>query len=86
VQRQIFLPLIYESLYIEKAYKIDLLVEDMFVIELKSLNPLPLVYFDQIRTQLSLINLKHGLLLNFKVSRMAEGIHRVFNNKGKEKI
>jgi GxxExxY protein len=82
VKRQISLPIEYEGLYIEKAYKLDLLVEDMLVLELKVLNPLPPVAFDQIRTHLSLLGLKHGLLLNFKVSLMKDGIHRVFNNAG----
>jgi len=58
----------------------------MLVIELKSLSPLPPVYFKQIRTQLSLINLKNGMLLNFKVELMKEGIHRVYNNHGRIKL
>ena len=86
VERQILLPIVYEELKIENAYKLDLLVEDMLVIELKSLSPLPPVYFKQIRTQLSLINLKNGMLLNFKVELMKEGIHRVYNNNGRIKL
>ena len=86
VQRQVLLPVEYEELRIENAYKLDLLVEDMLVLELKSVSPMPPVYFKQIRTQLSLLNLKHGLLLNFKVDLMKEGIHRVYNNLGKENL
>ena len=86
VERQILLPIVYEELKIENAYKLDLLVEDMLVIELKSLSPLPPVYFKQIRTQLSLINLKNGMLLNFKVELMKEGIHRVYNNHARMKL
>jgi len=86
VERQILLPIVYEELKIENAYKLDLLVEDMLVIELKSLSPLPPVYFKQIRTQLSLINLKNGMLLNFKVELMKEGIHRLYNNHGRIKL
>lgn len=67
-------------------YKLDLFVEDMLVLELKSIHPLPSVYFNQIRTHLSLLNLKHGILLNFKVELMKDGIHRVFNNFGKESL
>lgn len=80
VKRQVLLPINYEELHIEKAYKLDLLVEDRLVLELKTLYPLPSVSFDQVRTHLSLLNLKHGMLLNFKVSLMKDGIHRVFNN------
>jgi GxxExxY protein len=80
------LPIQYEELNIENAYKLDLLVEDMLVLELKTIYPLPSVYFKQIRTHLSLLNLKHGMLLNFKVELMKDGIHRVFNNFGRESL
>ena len=86
VQRQLLLPIQYEELNIENAYKLDLLVEDKLVRELKTLYPLPPVFFKQIRTQLSLLNLKYGMLLNFKVELMKDGIHRVFNNFGKESM
>ena len=81
---QLLLPIDYETLHIEKAYKLDLLVENMLVIELKTVEPLPSVYFKQVRTQLCLLNLKYGMLINFKVTLMKDGIHRVFNNFGKE--
>ena len=86
VQRQVLLPIEYNELHIENAYKLDLLVEKMLVLELKTVYPLPSVYFKRIRTQLSLLNLKYGMLLNFKVELMKDGIHRVFNNFGKEVI
>ena len=86
VQRQLLLPIEYDELHIENAYKLDMLVEDMLVLELKTVYPLPSVYFKQIKTQLSLLNLKHGMLLNFKVELMKDGIHRVFNNFGKETL
>jgi GxxExxY protein len=86
VERQLLLPIIYEELNIKRAYKLDLLVNDMLIIELKSVHPLPPVYFNQLQTHLVLTNLKHGLLLNFKVPLMKDGIHRIFNNKGREAI
>ena len=86
VQRQLLLPIQYEELNIENAYKLDLLVEDKLVLELKTVYPLPPVFFKQIRTQLSLLELKYGMLLNFKVELMKDGIHRVFNNFGRESI
>jgi GxxExxY protein len=84
VDRQVLLPIDYDDLHIEKAYKLDLFVEEQLVLELKSVHPLPPVYFKQIRTQLSLLNLKHGMILNFKEELMKDGIHRVYNNFGKE--
>ena len=86
VQRQLLLPIQYDELKIKDAYKIDLLIEDKLVAELKSLYPLPPIYFNQIHTHLSLLNLKHGMLTNFKVALMKDGIHRVFNNFGKEEL
>jgi GxxExxY protein len=86
VRRQILLPVSYEELSIEKAYKLDMLVESKLILELKTMYPLPPVSFDQIRTHLSLTDLKYGMLLNFKVSLMKDGIHRVFNNTGKESL
>ncbi len=58
----------------------------MLVIELKTVYPLPPVYFKQVRTQLSLLNLKYGMLVNFRVELMKDGIHWVFNNFGKESL
>ncbi len=86
VKRQQTLAIIYEDLHINKEYKLDLLVEECQVIELKAQNPLPSVSFDQVRTHLALIDLKYGMLINFKVSLMKQGIHRVFNNRGRENL
>jgi len=86
VERQLLLPIEYEKLHIQNAYKLDLLIENKLVLELKSVYPLPSVYFKQLRTQLSLLNLKHGMLINFKVELMKDGIHRVFNNFGNEEM
>lgn len=85
-ERQVVLPIEYEELVIKDAYKLDLFTERKLVLELKSLHPLPAVYFKQIRTHLSLLNLKHGMLINFKVELMKDGIHRVFNNFGQESL
>lgn len=85
-ERQVLLPIKYDDLLIKNAYKLDLLIDDKLITELKSIYPLPPVYFNQLKTHLSLTNLKHGLLLNFKVPLMKEGIHRVFNNKGREEL
>jgi GxxExxY protein len=86
VKRQLLLPIKYEELHVKDAYKIDLLIENRLITELKSIHPLPPVFFNQVQTQLSLINLKHGMLINFKVPKMKEGIHRVFNNSGRETL
>ena len=85
-ERQILLPIAYNELVIKDAYKLDLFLEKRLILELKSLYPLPPVYFKQIHTHFSLLNLQHGMLINFKVDLMKDGIHRVFNNFGKESL
>ncbi|MEP6927775.1 MAG: GxxExxY protein [Ginsengibacter sp.] len=84
LERQLTMPILYESLQINDAYKLDLLVEKKIIIEIKSVEHILPVHFKQVNTYLKLMNLKHGMLLNFKVDLMKEGIHRVFNNFGNE--
>ncbi|MBX9782642.1 MAG: GxxExxY protein [Chitinophagaceae bacterium] len=86
VLRQQLMPIEYDELHIKNAYKLDLLIDDKLITEIKSVFPLPTVYFNQMQTHLSLMELKHGMILNFKVPLMREGIHRVFNNKGREEL
>jgi len=86
VYEEILFPIEYDELLIRDAYKLDLFLEGKLIPELKSVYPLPPVYFKQIHTHLSLLNLKHGMLINFKVDLMKDGIHRVFNNFGKESL
>lgn len=83
VERQLLLPITYHELLIENAYKIDMLVEKKIILEIKSVNEILPVHFKQLNTYLKLMDLKNGMLLNFKVDFMRDGIHRVFNNKGK---
>jgi GxxExxY protein len=84
VERQVYFPIQYDELYITKGFRLDLFVEKCLPLELKSCYPLPPVFFDQLRTQLALLKLKNGMLLNFKVPLMKDGIHRVFNNYGQD--
>jgi len=84
VDRQLHFPIQYEDLFIPNAYKLDMLVDDRLVLELKSVNPVPSVFFNQLSTYLGLTELKHGMLLNFKEVKMIDGIHRLFNNSGNE--
>ncbi|RYZ26256.1 MAG: GxxExxY protein [Chitinophagaceae bacterium] len=82
VQRQVLLPLEYEEIYIEDVYKLDLLVENRVVIEIKSVEKITGVHFKRVRTYLKLSKIKNGILLNFNVEWLKDGFHRVFNNDG----
>ncbi|MBI5858112.1 MAG: GxxExxY protein [Sphingobacteriales bacterium] len=81
-ERQILMPISYEQLFIEDAYRIDLVAEKKLIIEIKSVERLAPVHFKQVMTYLKLSGLKNGLLLNFNVEWMKDGFHRVFNNDG----
>ena len=83
IERQLLMPISYDQLKIQDAYRIDLLVEKQLVIEIKSLERLAPVHFKQVMTYLKLSGLKNGLLLNFNGEWMKDGFHRVFNNDRK---
>jgi GxxExxY protein len=73
------LPLVFEEVKLDYGYRIDLLVEDRVVVELKSVEALHDVHFAQILTYLKLGNYKLGLLINFNVALLKHGIRRVAN-------
>ena len=64
----------------EAGYRIDLLVEKKVIIEVKAVQEFSDVHLAQILTYLKLSNLKLGLLLNFNVTKMTQGLKRVVNN------
>ncbi len=80
VEKEKALPLIYEDVKLDAGYRIDLLVENMVIIELKSVSELNDIHTAQILTYLKLSGCKLGLLLNFNVKSLKQGIKRVVNN------
>lgn len=79
VEKEKPMPLIFEDVQLECGYRIDLLVENKVVIELKSVEALNDVHLAQTLTYLKLGNYKLGLLMNFNVSLLKKGIRRVVN-------
>ena len=80
-ERQKPLPLVYRGVHMDCAYRVDLLVENAVVLEVKSLERIGRVHEAQLRSYLRLSGCKVGLLLNFNVKWFtAEGIKRVVNN------
>ncbi len=73
------LPLIYEEVRLEIGYRIDLMIENKFIIEIKSVESLNDVHLAQILTYLKLSDCKLGMLINFNVSLIKNGIRRVIN-------
>ena len=74
------MPLIYEEVKLDIGYRIDLLVENKLVLELKSVDALNEVHLSQVLTYLKLSGCKLGLLINFNVAILKNGIKRVVNN------
>jgi GxxExxY protein len=78
-RRQISVPLRYGDLMVEDAYKIDLLVDDLVVVEIKAIETVLPVHRGQVLSYLRLGGYKLGYLLNFNVTHMREGIVRMAN-------
>jgi len=79
VQRQVLLPVRYENVLVDAGYRLDLLVEQKVVVELKAVEQLNDVHFAQVLSYLRLGNFDLGYLLNFNVRRMKGGIRRIVN-------
>ena len=79
VEKEKSIPLIFEEVKLESGYRIDLLVEDKLVLELKSVELLSELHFAQTLTYLRLGKFILGLLLNFNSVLLKEGIRRVVN-------
>lgn len=79
VEKQKALPLVYKDVNLEAGYRIDLLVDDKVIIELKAVEELNDVHLAQVLTYLKLSKCKLGLLMNFNVYRLKDGIKRVVN-------
>ncbi|MFC4163675.1 GxxExxY protein [Epilithonimonas zeae] len=79
VEKQKSLSIIYDDLIIENAFKIDLLVEDKLILEIKTVDYLNDVHKAQILTYLKMTNYKLGLLMNFRTDYYKNGIKRVVN-------
>jgi len=80
VLRQLALPVEYEGLRIDAGYRIDLLVEDVVVVELKAVEALHPIHRAQLLSYLRLSRKRVGLLLNFNVRRLRDGIERFVND------
>jgi GxxExxY protein len=79
IEKEKPMPVIYEEVKLECGYRIDLLVGSKLVIELKSVEALNDIHLAQTLTYMKLGNYKLGLLINFNVMRLKDGIKRVIN-------
>ena len=79
VEKEKPMPLVFEDVHLECGYRMDLLVENKLVIEIKSVDALNDVHLAQTLTYMKLGNFKLGLLINFNVTLLKNGLKRVIN-------
>jgi GxxExxY protein len=79
VQRQVCLPVRYDGHDFDEAFRIDLLINGLVIVELKSQEEIQPVHRKQLMTYLKLADKRLGLLLNFGKTRMKDGIERIAN-------
>lgn len=80
VHQQKSIPVIYDDIKFEDGFRADLVVQDMLIIELKSIENLLPIHFKRLHTYLKLANLKDGILVNFNANLIKDAFHRLFNN------
>lgn len=80
VKSQVPLPVIHDNVHLEKGYRVDLIVNDLVAIEIKSTKNLEEVHHKQLLTYLKVSGLKLGLLVNFFTSDISKSIYRKVNN------
>jgi GxxExxY protein len=80
VKQQVPMPFIYKEIKQDVGYRIDLIVNDKVLIEIKSIETLDPVHYAQTLTYLKLSGTKLGLLINFNTKILKEGVHRIVNN------
>ena len=71
------LPVVYKDIKLDAGYRIDMLVEDMIILELKSVDAIAPIHEAQLLTYMKLSNKKLGLLINFNVKDLKKGIKRM---------
>lgn len=79
VRRQVALPIVYKDVKLDAGYRIDLIVENKVIVEIKSIDELAPIHTAQILTYLKLMDLRLGLLINFNSVRVVDGVKRVVN-------
>jgi GxxExxY protein len=80
VERQKPLPLIYEEVKLDCGYRLDLLIEGKVIVEVKAVKSLEDIYVAQLLTYLKLSGCRLGLLINFNILILKNGIKRIANN------
>jgi len=80
VERQAELPLRYKEVYLDCGYRLDLLVNGVVIVEVKAINEIAPIHHAQVTSYLKLSGCRVGLLINFNILLLKDGIKRIVNN------
>ena len=79
VERQVELPLCYKGNHLDCGYRLDLLVNDIVIVEIKAVNGIAPIHHAQLTSYLKISGCKVGLLINFNVTLLKDGVTRIVN-------
>lgn len=79
IEKQKPLPLVYENVKLELSYRVDIMIENKFIVEIKSVEALNDIHLAQVLTYLKLSNCKLGFPINFNETLIKNGIRRIIN-------
>lgn len=80
-RQEVPMPIVYKGIKLDHGYRMDILIEEKLVLELKTVESFTDVHRAQVITYLKLGDYRLGLLLNFHVARMKDGVKRIINSK-----
>ena len=80
VSQKVSMPFVYKEVHLEVGYRIDILVENKIILEIKSVESLAPIHYSQLLTYLKLSDKRLGLLINFNSKLVKDSIHRIVND------
>ena len=78
-KRQQGIPLVHEEIRMEAGFRADVIIENKVIVEIKSIEVIAEIHYKQVQTYLKLTDLKLAILVNFNVSLIKDGLHRIVN-------
>ncbi len=79
LRQQVALPVVYKEVKLDAGYRLDLIVEEKVIVEIKAVEALAPIHTAQLLTYLKLTNIKLGLLINFNEVKVIDGVRRIIN-------
>ena len=79
-ERQVVIPIVYEDIQLNEGFRADIIVENKVIIEIKSVTEVAPVHYKQLLTYLRLTDMRLGMLINFNLFLIKDGVRRIVNN------